>query len=189
MDPRQPSAMPEERLQPSAQPGKVETNPPGDAELQTLKVLLRKLPQHRKPLDEESRQVVARVQQIAARSQQRRASESATQFMSSGAASKAASPGQLKPPSTSGSNAETPETIEQYKLITKLGEGGMGAVYKALHTRLNKLVALKILPLRGCETRKPWPASIVRCAPLGRSITRTSSGRWMPANAMARTTW
>jgi serine/threonine protein kinase len=38
------------------------------------------------------------------------------------------------------------ERIGQYELLAKLGEGGMGAVYKALHTKLNKCVALKILP-------------------------------------------
>jgi non-specific serine/threonine protein kinase len=58
------------------------------------------------------------------------------------------------------------ETINQYKILEKIGSGGMGEVYLAEDTRLNRQVALKFLPihLSSDETLKTRFISEARAA-------------------------
>ena len=61
------------------------------------------------------------------------------------------------------------QTISHFHILEKLGEGGMGVVYKAEDTHLKRTVALKFLP-RGLEAHEPERARLLQEAQAASAI-------------------
>nr|NIV48173.1 protein kinase [Gammaproteobacteria bacterium] len=66
------------------------------------------------------------------------------------------------------------QALLHYRLIEKLGEGGMGAVWRAVDTSLDREVAIKVLPESGLASRDPMLARFEREAKLLASLNHAN---------------
>ena len=79
--------------------------------------------------------------------------------------------------------------LGDYQLLAKLGEGGMGAVYKARQVRLDKIVALKVLP----KDHTADPAALARFDREMKAVGRVDHPNivrpWTPGKSTAPPCW
>lgn len=81
------------------------------------------------------------------------------------------------------------ETVSHYEILAKLGEGGMGVVYKARDIRLDRLVCIKVLQaeqLKDESRRKRFIQEAKSASSLNHPISSPSTKSTMP---MRPTSW
>lgn len=79
--------------------------------------------------------------------------------------------------------------LRDYELQQKLGEGSMGVVYKALHTRLKRSGAIKTLPPSKMHRPETSHACIARWKPSASWTTHTSCERTTRGKSKVCITW
>jgi serine/threonine protein kinase len=71
-------------------------------------------------------------------------------------------------------------TLSHYRIVSKLGAGGMGEVYLAQDTRLDRKVALKVLPANVAADRTRMRRFVQEAKAVLDEVLRLSLERYVP---------